>query len=62
MSEQQATPGTVPPRQEQTSSEHNAAIDIEKLAEKVYQLMLADVRLARARGQAHRPRRTDHVS
>lgn len=34
-----------------------AAIDIAKLAEKVYQLMRADARLARARGQARPPRR-----
>jgi hypothetical protein len=33
------------------------AIDVTKLAEKVYQLMQADARLARARGQARGPRR-----
>lgn len=34
-----------------------AAIDVLKLAEKVYQLMCADARLARARGQTRDPRR-----
>lgn len=33
-------------------------IDIEKLAEKVYRLMLADLRLAQARGARHSRRRT----
>lgn len=33
------------------------AIDVTKLAEKVYQLMQADARLAHARGQARGPRR-----
>jgi hypothetical protein len=34
-----------------------AAIDVEKLAEKVYQLMRQEARLARARGQLRPPRR-----
>jgi hypothetical protein len=32
-------------------------IDIEKLTEKVYQLMRADLRLARARNTTHRTRK-----
>jgi hypothetical protein len=39
------------------ASTASAAIDIEKLTEKVYQLMREEVRLARARGNKHSRRR-----
>ena len=51
--------GTIQPSTS-TSSATNAAsqsIDIEKLAEKVYQLMRADVRQAQARGNRRNARR-----
>ena len=54
MSDQQATPTTNIPTQGQVGSGQGKAIDIEKLAEKVYQLMRADARLGRARGQTRR--------
>ncbi len=41
----------------QASSTAGPTIDVEKLAEKVYQLMRAEVRLARARGNKHSTRR-----
>lgn len=50
MNKQQATSGTGTPPQGQTSSKQGN-IDIEKLAEKVYQLMRTEARLTRARGQ-----------
>jgi hypothetical protein len=44
------------------ASQHNQRaapkIDIEKLADKVYRLMLAEIRLEQARGQADRRRRS----
>lgn len=57
MSEQQATSSSEAPRPGQASSGQNTAIDLEKLAEKVYQLMRADARLTAARGQKRRPGR-----
>jgi hypothetical protein len=39
------------------SSSTNPTINIEKLAEKVYQLMCADIRLAKARGNRRNKRR-----
>jgi hypothetical protein len=39
-----------------TSSVANQAIDIERLAEKVYQLLCEELRLDRARGDARRLR------
>ena len=33
----------------QAGAQHPAAVDVNRLAEKVYQLMLAEARLARAR-------------
>ncbi len=42
---------------QKASSTAGPSIDIEKLAEKVYQLMRAEVRLARARGNKHSTRR-----
>jgi hypothetical protein len=59
MNEQQATPGTGASRQRQTGS-GQGALDIEKLAEKVYQLMRTDARVCRARGQRQRQRETGH--
>ncbi len=56
MSEQHEKPATGAPRQGPAGSEQVPAIDIEKLTEKVYQLLRADVRLSQARGQT-RPRR-----
>jgi hypothetical protein len=41
----------------QASSTASPTIDIEKLAEKVYQLMRAEVRLAQARGNRRNTRR-----
>jgi|GraSoiStandDraft_46_1057282.scaffolds.fasta_scaffold602573_2 hypothetical protein len=40
-----------------TASTASPAIDIEKLAEKVYQLMREEIRLARARGNKRSARR-----
>lgn len=54
MSDQQATSTTGISAQEQAGSGQSKAIDIEKLAEKVYQLMRAEARLGRARGQTRR--------
>jgi hypothetical protein len=51
VSEQQATPGTSIPRQDNPNSEQGKTIDIEKLAEKVYQLMCEEARMDRARRQ-----------
>jgi hypothetical protein len=53
MNEQQATPSTGASRQGQTGS-GQGALDIEKLAEKVYQLMRTDGRVCRTRGQRRR--------
>lgn len=50
MPEQQTTPGTGSSRQGQSES-GQGTIALERLAEKVYQLMKADARLSRARGQ-----------
>ena len=47
-------PDDAPPASQETGATHEAplgAIDIEDLAERVYRLMLAEVRLARARGE-----------
>jgi hypothetical protein len=41
----------------QNSSTASLTIDIEKLAEKVYQLMRAEIRLAKARGNRRSTRR-----
>lgn len=54
MSDQQTTPTTNIPTQGQSGSGQGKAINIEKLAEKVYQLMRAEARLGRARGQTRR--------
>lgn len=57
MSEVPLPSGGNTPSQGTAPAGQQPAIDIEKLAEKVYQLMRADARLARARGQARPPRR-----
>ena len=47
-------PDDAPPVAQEPGATHEArlgAIDIEDLAERVYRLMLAEVRLARARGE-----------
>lgn len=56
MSEQHEKPATGAPQQGPVGSGQAPSIDIEKLTEKVYQLLRADVRLSQARGQT-RPRR-----
>lgn len=57
MSEQAIPSGGNAPSQAAPSAGQQPAIDIAKLAEKVYQLMRADARLARIRGQARIPGR-----
>ncbi len=57
MSEPSLPSGGNTPVQGAVPAGQQPAIDIEKLAEKVYQLMRADARLARARGQVRPPRR-----
>jgi hypothetical protein len=55
MNNQQETPTTDMSTQGQVGPDQgNKAINIEKLAEKVYQLMRAEARLGRARGQTRR--------
>jgi hypothetical protein len=49
-------PAATPPQASAEQPDANA-IDIQRLAEKVYQLMLADVRLGRARGERNQRRR-----
>jgi hypothetical protein len=55
-----ATPAQAAPAEEaeeaEEAAEAGASIDIHKLADKVYRLMLKDVRLARARGAGIRQR------
>ena len=43
--------------QGQSNSAQATPLDMEKLVEKVYQLMCAEARLTRARGQVRGPRR-----
>lgn len=57
MSEQATPAGGNDSSQAPTPAGPQQAIDIEKLAEKVYRLMRADARLARSRGQTRIPRR-----
>ena len=57
MSEQATPAGGNVPSPTPTPAGQQPAIDIEKLAEKVYRLMRADARLARARGQTRVSRR-----
>lgn len=57
MSEQATPAGGIGPSPATTPAGQQPTIDIEKLAEKVYRLMRADARLARARGQARVSRR-----
>lgn len=57
MSEQATPAGGNGSSQAPTPAGPQQAIDIEKLAEKVYRLMRADARLARSRGQTRIPRR-----
>jgi|GEM_PF-4110532 len=57
MSEQHEKPATGAPQQGPAGSGQVPAIDIEKLTEKVYQLLRADVRLSQARGQMRTRRR-----
>lgn len=45
-------PPNKPPAERQPAPSAPAPIDVQALAEKVYQLMLADLRLERARGAA----------
>jgi len=56
MSDQPPTQSTISP-QPPANQPDAKAIDIGRLAEKVYQLMLADVRLGRARGERNQSRR-----
>lgn len=55
MSEQHEKPAIGAPQRGPAGSGQVPAIDIEKLTEKVYQLLRADVRLSQARG--HLPTR-----
>lgn len=57
MSEQHEKPATSVPQQVPVGSGQASAIDIEKLTEKVYQLLRADARLSQARGQMRTRRR-----
>jgi hypothetical protein len=45
-----STPESNPTPEPEQKLPNNSAIDLQKLAEKVYRLMLADIRLERARG------------
>lgn len=49
--------GTAGSTDQHVAATTNAAIDIEKLAEKVYQLMRAEIRLAQARGNERNKRK-----
>lgn len=57
MSEQHEQPTTGAPQQGPVGSGQAPSIDVEKLTEKVYQLLRADVRLSQARGQMRTRRR-----
>lgn len=57
MSEQHEKPAIGAPQQGPAGFGQAPAIDIEKLTEKVYQLLCADVRLSQARGQMRTRRR-----
>lgn len=57
MSEQREQPALGAPQQGPAASGQVLSIDIERLTEKVYQLLRADVRLSQARGQMRTRRR-----
>lgn len=59
MAEQPSREPPPTPPAGQANEPQPAGVDIERLAEKVYRLMLAELRLERDRGAATRRRRSD---
>jgi len=57
MNEHTLSPGGNTPQPTTGIAGQSSAIDIEKLAEKIYQLLRLEARLARARAQTRGPRR-----
>jgi hypothetical protein len=57
MADTEQDTGNGPPGTRESGCDSVLQIDIAKLAEKVYRLMLAETRLARARGETVDPRR-----